>query len=130
MNNFIYQIVKYIKELELDYNVRIGIFDDEESLVIVPVEGSQIIHEYMNGTADIRLPFEIKIKSRNQEEAFTKLSKVMNHMRGIGEFLEQGEDKDHTLLNVVIDQIPTFVGKQDDGYFYYQAKVTVDLSIN
>jgi len=130
MNNFIYQIVAYIKELELDYKINIGIFDDEESVVIVPTEGSQIIHEYMNGTADIRLPFEIKIKSRNQEEAFTKLSQVMIHMRGIGNFLEQGEENDHTLLNVVIDQIPTFEGKQDDGYFYYQTKVTVDLSIN
>jgi hypothetical protein len=130
MNNFIYKIVEYIKELELDYKVNIGIFDEEESLVIVPVEGSQIIHEYMNGCADIRLPFEIKIKSRNQEEAFTRLSKVMNHLRGIGDFVEAGEDKDHTLLNIVIDQIPTFVGKQDDGYFYYQTKVTVDLSIN
>jgi len=130
MNNFIYKIVEYIKELELEYKINIGIFDDEESLVIVPVEGSQIIHEYMNGTADIRLPFEIKIKSRNQEEAFTKLSQVMAHMRGIGDFLKEGQKTDHTLLNVVIDQIPTFEGKQDDGYFYYNTKVTVDLSIN
>ena len=130
MNNFIYKIVTYIKELKLDCKVNIGIFDEEESLVIVPTEGSQIIHEYMNGCADIRLPFEIKIKSRNQEKAFTKLSKVMNHMRCMGEFLEAGEENDHTLLNVMIDQIPTFVGKQDDSYFYYSTKVTVDLSIN
>ena len=130
MNNFIYNIVAYIKELELDYKVNIGIFDDEESLIIVPIEGSQIIHEYMNGSADIRLPFEIKIKSKNQEKAFNTLSDVMSHLRNIGDFLAEDEKKDHTLLNVVVDQIPTFVGKEEDGYFYYNAKVTVDLSIN
>ena len=129
MNNFIYKIVDYLKEQELGYPVHVGIFDESESVAVVPMEGSQIIHEYMNGSADIRLPFEVKIKSRNQEEAFNVLSKVMNHMRSIGDFLES-EDKEHSLLRVVIDQIPAFVGKQEDGCFYYNGKVTVDLSMN
>ena len=130
MNNFIYKIVDYINELELGLSLKIGIPDDGESLVIIPIEGSEVIHEYMNGSADIRLPFEIKIKSKNQEEAFNVLSKVMNHMRNIVEVLEKDEKKDHTLLQVVIDHIPTFVGKEADGYFYYNAKMTVDLAMN
>ena len=114
----------------MDYKVNIGIFAEEASLVIVPIEGSNVIHAYMNGTSDVRLPFEIKIKSKNQEEAFNNLSEVMNHLSNIGNYLAEDENKDITLLNVEVDQIPTFVGKEDDGYFYYNAKVTVDLSIN
>jgi len=127
MKNFIYTLVDYIKELELDYPVRVGIFDDEASLIVKPVEGSQVIHEYMNGMMDIRLPFEISIKSKNQEEAFNVLSRVMDHVKNIDEFLKR-ESKEQVLLNLETDQIPVF---QDnvDNYFYYTSKLTVDLTV-
>ena len=129
MKNFIYTLVDYIKELEIVSPVRVGIFDDGESLVVIPVEGSEVIHEYMDGTLDIRLPFEIHIKSKNQENAFNVLSEVMNHMRNIGEFLDE-KDQNHALLGVAIDQIPFFETSTEDGYFYYKSKVTIDLMMN
>ena len=127
MNNFIYKIVGYLKELELGYPVRIGIFDDEASLVVKPIVGSEIIHEYMNGMMDVRLPFEISIKSKNQEVAFNMLNDVMNHVKDIGDFLDS-EGKDYILLRIMVDQNPVFESNED-GYFYYSSKLTVDLTV-
>jgi len=128
MKDFIYKLADYIKELAIDYPVKIGIFDDEASLRIQALAGSEIIREYMDGTADSRLLFEISIKSKNQEEAYTVLSTVMNHVRKIGDFLKISESTTHVLLNTVIDQIPTFQ-ESTDNYFYYTSKLTVDLTV-
>lgn len=128
MKNFIYTLVDYLKQLELDYPVCIGIFDDEASLIVKPIEGSAVIHGYMNGMMDIRVPFEISIKSKNQEEAFSVLSNVMDHVRNLDDFLKE-ERKAHILLGMVIDQIPIFESKDEDGYFYYTSKLTVDLTV-
>ena len=127
MKDFIYKLADYIKQLELEYPVKIGIFDDEASLLIRPITGSEIIREYMDGTMDIRLPFEISIKSPNQEEAYSVLDTVMNHVRNIGDHLKS-QNSYHVLLNTVIDQIPTFEEKTDN-YFYYTSKLTVDLTV-
>jgi hypothetical protein len=128
MKNFIYTLVDYIKQLELDYPVRIGIFDDEASLVVRPIVGSEIINEYINGMIDIRLPFEIIIKSKNQEESFNVIRDVMNHVRKLDDFLKK-ENKAPLLLGMVIDQIPTTPSNDEAGYFYYTSKLTVDLTV-
>ena len=127
MKDFIYKLADYIKQLELEYPVKIGIFDDEASLLIRPITGSEIIREYMDGTMDIRLPFEISIKSPNQEEAYSVLDTVMNHVRNIGDHLNS-QNSYHVLLNTVIDQIPTFE-ENKDNYFYYTSKLTVDMTV-
>ena len=128
MKNFIYTLVDYIKQLELDYPVSIGTFDDEASLIVKPIKGSEVIHEYMNGVMDVRLPFEISFKSKNKEEAFGVLSDVINHMRSMDNILNK-ESEDYTLFRTVIDQIPFFEEQKEDGYFYYHAKITVDLTV-
>jgi len=127
MKNFIYTLVDYINQLELEYPVKVGIFDDEPSLMVRPVTGSEVIHEYMNGMIDIRLPFEISIKSKDQEVAFNILNEVMNHIKDIGKFLND-ESKEHILLNLEMDQIPVFQANED-GYFYYTSKLTADLTV-
>jgi len=127
MKNFIYTLVDYIKELELDYPIFIGVFDEQPSLMIKPTEGSEIIHEYMNGMMDIRLPFSISIKSKDQEVAFKVLCEVMNHLSGLGKFLNESS-KEQVLLNLETNQLPVFQASEDN-YFYYTSKLTVDLTI-
>ena len=127
MKNFIYTLVDYIKRLDLDYPVNIGTFADEASLIVKPIKGSEVLHEYMNGVIDVRLPFSISIKSKNQKEAFAILTDVMDHMREMENF-QNRESKDYILFKVVVDQLP-FFEEQDDGYFYYHTKITVDLTV-
>jgi len=127
MKDFIYTLVDYINQLELDYPVCIGIFKDGPSLVVKPIEGSGVIHGYMNGMMDIHLPLEISIKSKNQEEALNVLSDVMNHMANLGDFLNTRSEA-YILIDHAIQQIPIF-DKEEDGYLYYTSKLTVDLTV-
>jgi len=129
MKNFIYTLVDYIDKLELEYPVKIGIFDDEPSLMVKPVNGSEVIHEYMNGMADIRLPFEVSMKSKDQEVAFNVLNEVLEHLKGLGKFLnDESNEKEAILLNLETDHVPVFQASED-GYFYYTSKLTADLTI-
>jgi len=128
MKNFIYLLVDYMNQLELAYPVKIGIFDNESSLMIKPVEGSQIIHEYMNGMADIRLLFELSIKNKDQEVAYNVLSEVIEHFKDLQTFLNRNESREYLLLNLEMDQIPVFQ-ESKDGYFYYTTKITVELTV-
>ena len=128
MNNFINTLVEYIDQLEMDYPVKIGIFAEEPCLMVKPIEGSEVLHEYMNGMVDIRLPFEISIKSNDQEEAFNLLNDVMKHLKDMRNFLTD-KSEDQNLLNLTMDQMPVFQAR-DGNYFYYSAKLTVDLTVD
>jgi hypothetical protein len=127
MNNFIYKLTDYIKELKTGYPVQIGTFTCEDSLVVIPAEGSSIIGEYMDGTKEIRMSFEINIKSKSQEEAFNVLNDVINNIRNIGNFLDK-EKRPYALLNIAVEQLPYFAEKQEIGYFIYNSKIVVDVT--
>ena len=127
MNNFIYTLTDYIKGLKTGYPVQIGTFACADSLVVIPAEGSNVIREYMDGTKEIRMSFEINIKSKSQEEAFNVLSDVTNNMANVGNFLDK-ENGQHTLLNVAVEQLPYFAQEQEIGYFIYNAKIAVDVT--
>ena len=127
MNNFIYELADHIKQLALDYPVSIGDFDKKSSLAIKPA-GTERIREYYNGMKDIRLPFEISIKTTNQEEALIILQTVLNHVRNLDAFLKNSKNNKYVLINTTIDQIPVFQQNEDD-YFYYTSKLTVDLTV-
>ena len=129
INDFIYHLLDYVKSLKLDYDIRIGSFDQGEAIVILPVSGSTTIQEYMNGMVDVQLPFEISIKSKSQEMAFNTLNHVIEHIHQMKDFLAV-EDNDHSLIRVMIDQLPYFAKEQVAGYFIYQSRITVDLTIN
>jgi len=126
MNNFIYKLADYIKKLDLGYPVQIGKFSGDESLVIIPIEGSTIIGEYMDGAKEIRMSFSIAIKSKSQESAFNTLSEVIAKLTSVNSCLGK-ENQQCTLLNVVAEQMPYFAKEQEIGYFIYNSKIVVDV---
>ena len=123
MNNFIYKLTDYIKSLATGYPVQIGKFTESDSLVVIPVEGSTVIQEYMDGTKDIRMSFEISIKSKSQENAFNVLNEITNNITDIGNFLENGP-----LLTILVEQMPYFAKEQEIGYFIYNSKIVVNIT--
>ena len=123
MNNFIYKLTDYIKALNTGYRVQIGKFTESDSLVVIPVEGMNVIKEYMDGTKDKRMSFSIAIKSKSQEDAFNVLNDITNNITDIGKLLENGP-----LLNIAVEQMPYFAPEQEVGYFIYNTKIVVDIT--
>ena len=87
------------------------------------MEGSNKIQEYMDGTKELRLSFEINIKSKSQEAAYDVLSEIITNITDIGKFFENGP-----LLNVAVEQMPYFAEAQEIGYFIYNSKIVVDIT--
>jgi hypothetical protein len=127
MNNFIYKLTDYVKELATGYPVQIGKFTDEDSLVIIPADGSNIIQTYMDGTKDKRMTFDIAIKSKSQENAFNMLNNVINNIADASNFLDE-ENEQFTLLNIAVEQMPYFAPEQEIGYFIYNSKIVVNIT--
>ena len=127
MNNFIDKRTDYIKNLTTGYPVQIGKFTAADSIVVIPAEGTNVIQEYMDGSSDIRMSFEINIKSKSQENAFKVLSDVINNITDISSFLD-AEEKQYTLLNIAVEQMPYFAQEQEIGYFIYNSKIVVNIT--
>ena len=127
MEDFMTLLVAHINELELALPVKIGLFDEEDSLLVKPVEGSEVIHTYMNGSLDVRLPFEVGIKSKNQAEAYKTLHQVMAHVKKLGNHLKE-KDEAHLLLQLDMDLQPVFKEKTANA-FIYSAKLIADIAV-
>ena len=123
MNNFIYKLTDYIKSLSTGYPVQIGKFTEAESLVVIPAEGSNKIQEYMDGTKEIHLSFEVNIKCKSQEKAYNVLSDIINNIADMGNFFKEGP-----LLDLAVEQLPYFAKEQEIGYFIYNAKIGVKIT--
>ena len=128
MNDFLYQLVAYFEELETGYPVKVGILDDEESILIKPVAGSEIMHEYMNGSLDIKLPFEISIKERNQELAFNAIHELISNLKDFEKALDKKE-KNYDFIKLSITEVPALEEGSRDGFFVYTTKISAHLTI-
>jgi len=127
MNDFLNKLVAYFEELETGYPVKIGIFDEEESILITPISGSEVTHEYMNGMMDVRLPFEISIKESNQEKAFNAIAQLVSSLRQFKPFLDKEEKYD--FLELSITEEPFLENGEKDGFFVYTTKISAHLTL-
>ena len=130
VKNFIHTLADYIKLLDLNYPVIVGASDESQSLVVRPITGTEVVREYMDGMIEIRMPFEINIKSTNQTEAYQVLNDVLEYVRNVGDFLQDKEDVEqgYVVLGIVIDQIPMLIDSNDEN-FVYASKLMVNLTI-
>ena len=127
MNNFIYTLVNYLKHLNLDYPVSIGAHPNTASLTITPADGSEVLCEYMNGMADVRLPFEISIKDQHQEKAHHTLKDILYQLSELGSFLTT-ENKHFILNKLDVTSVPQLQEKTNE-YFQYKTKITVNITV-
>jgi len=127
MNNFIYTLMNYIKRLDLEHSLEIGAHPPGASIAITPLEGSEVIDRYMNGMADVRLPFEISVKTENKVEAQKTLIDLIAHLGDLGNYLKN-EEKTIVFNELELDQLPVFK-EHAHGFYHYHIKLTVKLTL-
>src|SRR5690625_46410 len=69
---------------------KMGYLGTDESLVIYPLPGSRVIAEYMDGTKDWQMNYEVAMKSKLQSKIHATLWMIQNEL----EVLEELESKD------------------------------------
>lgn len=130
-NNQNFQIVllahiNNIKDIPL--KARLDYFeDDKDDLVINALSGGIIDKEYMDGTREVSLPFEIAIKCKENRKAIDTLWFINGDLSSLDIDLPS-TDNSYTFLSLKVDK-PGINGKDEQGYFVYSMQVTAKLEI-
>ncbi|HEM4137344.1 TPA: minor capsid protein [Streptococcus suis] len=130
-NNQNFQIVllahiNNIKDIPL--KARLDYFeDDKDDLVINALSGGVIDKEYMDGTREVSLPFEIAIKCKENKKAIDTLWIINADLSALDIDLPS-TDNSYTFLSLRVDK-PGINGKDEQGYFVYSMQVTAKLEI-
>lgn len=112
----------------IDIRARIDYFNDEnDDLVLNAVSGGTVDKEYMDGTREVSLPFEIAVKSKNHKRANDIIWQVNGDLSELDIDLSS-PDGTYTFLSLRVEK-PGIDGRDEQGYFIYSMQVIAKLEI-
>ena len=127
--NFQQVLLEHINNIPLmPLQARLDYFkDDKDDLVINALSGGIVDKEYMDGTREVSLPFEIAIKCKNNKRASDTIWSINGDLSSLDIDLPS-TDNSYTFLSLKVDK-PGINGKDEQGYFVYSMQVTAKLEI-
>lgn len=127
--NFQLVLLNHINAINnLQLEARLDYFkDDKDDLVINALPGGSIDREYMDGTREVSLPFEIAVKCKNNQKASDTIWLINGDLSSFDIDLPS-TDNTYTFLSLDVGK-PGINGKDEQGYFVYTLQVTAKLEI-
>nr|WP_282184540.1 minor capsid protein [Streptococcus salivarius] len=111
---------------KLDY------LSEDESLSVYPLPGGKVEDEDMAGTQILSLPYEIAIKSKDQQKLNAILWKINTELSKIG-FELPSLNNSYTFLALTVET-PSLNDADEQGFYIYlldlQARLEVERSLN
>ena len=112
----------------LPMKARLDYFKDNgDDLVINAIPGGTIDKEFMDGTREVSLPFEIAVKCKNNQKASDTIWNINGDLSAFDIDLTS-TDNSYTFLSLVVGK-PGINGKDEQDYFVYTLQVTAKLEI-
>lgn len=112
--NFINKFVSQVNN-DLDLNMRAGFLGTEESLVVYPLPGGQVIEEFFDGERTENLPFEIAMKSKDG----AKINAVLWQLSDFINKLTNLDSEDFKLEKIEISNQPFINDYDTAGWFVF-----------
>lgn len=127
--NFQLVLLDHINNIpNLTLRARIDYFeDDKDDLVINAISGGTVDKEYMDGTREVSLPFEIAVKCKSNQKASDALWLINGDLSSFDIDLPSTDDS-YIFMSLSADK-PGINGKDEQGYFIYSMQVTARLEI-
>lgn len=127
--NFQTVLLSHINNIKgISLRARLDYFeDDKDDLVINALSGGIIDKEYMDGTREVSLPFEIAVKSKLNAVAIDTIWLINGDLSSFDIDLPS-TDNSYNFLSLKVDK-PGINGKDEQGYFVYSMQVTAKLEI-
>lgn len=128
--NFQFVLLNHINAINnLPLEARLDYFeDDKDDLVINALPGGSIDKEYMDGTREVSLPFEIAVKCKNNQKASDTIWLINGDLSSFDIDLPS-TDNTYTFLSIDVGK-PGINGKDEQGYIVYTLQVTAKLEIS
>ncbi|HEP4268931.1 TPA: minor capsid protein [Streptococcus pyogenes] len=127
--NFQEVLLKHINSFDrLPLKARLDYFnEDEDDLVINAIPGGTIDKEFMDGTREVSLPFEIAVKSRTNKKA-SDIIWFLNGELSAFDIDLPSTDNSYTFLSLLVEK-PGINGRDEQGFFVYTLQLTAKLEI-
>lgn len=131
-NDFSEVLQEFLVGLGLPLTPRLDYLNEGEDLVIYALPGGKVEDEDMAGTQILSLPFEIAIKSKDQQKVNSTLWKINTELSKIGLELPSLNNS-YTFLSLKVET-PSLNDVNDQDYYIYlldlQATIEVERSLN
>lgn len=132
-NNDFSEVLKdFLAGLGLPLTPRLDYLNEAEDLVIYALPGGKVEDEDMGGTQILSLPYEIAIKSKDQQKVNATLWKINTELSKIGLELPSLNNS-YTFLSLKVET-PSLNDVNDEDYYIYlldlQATIEVERSLN
>lgn len=132
-NNDFSEVLKdFLASLGLPLTPRLDYLNEGEDLVIYALPGGKVEDEDMAGTQILSLPYEIAIKSKDQQMLNAILWKINTELSKIGLELPSLNNS-YTFLSLKVET-PSLNDVNDQDYYIYlldlQATIEVERSLN
>lgn len=131
-NDFSDVLKDFLAGLGLPLTPRLDYLNEGENLVIYALPGGKVEGEDMAGTQILSLPFEIAIKSKDQQKVNAVLWKINTELSKIGLELPSLNNS-YTFLSLKVET-PSLNDVNDQDYYIYlldlEARLEVERSLN
>ena len=131
-NDFSEVLQEFLASLGLPLTPRLDYLNEGEDLVIYALPGGKVEDEDMAGTQILSLPYEIAIKSKDQQKVNATLWKINTELSKIGLELPSLNNS-YTFLSLKVET-PSLNDVNDQDYYIYlldlQATIEVERSLN
>ncbi|HEP1541684.1 TPA: minor capsid protein [Streptococcus pyogenes] len=126
-NDFATVLRQFIEGLDLGLKPRLDYLTRQEDLAIYPMPGGKVNSEYMDGTREISLPFEIAIKTKNQELANNVMWTINSALSNFDLKLPSLNNS-YTFTSLDVEK-PFLNDLSDQGFYIYVLDITAHLEI-
>ena len=126
-NDFQIVLCNYVNTLNLGLKARIDYFNEKDDLVINLISGGRVEQLFMDGSQEISLPYEIAVKSKDNQRANAIIWTIHSYLSQFGIQLPSLNDS-YQFLEMEIAK-PSINGQDEQGFFIYTLTITAKLEI-
>lgn len=121
------QMLKFINGLDVPLKMKLGYLDSDESFVMYPLPGGRVIDEFLDGTTDQQLNYELAMQSQSQSKIHQTLWEVQNKLELMND-LNSG-DRSFDFHKLTITNKPFINQIDEQGWFVFLLDFQVELTI-
>lgn len=126
-NDFQVVLCNYVNTLNLGLKARIDYFNEKDDLVINLISGGRVEQLFMDGSQEISLPYEIAVKSKDNQRANAIIWTIHSYLSQFGIQLPSLNNS-YQFLEMEIAK-PSINGQDEQGFFIYTLTLTAKLEI-
>ncbi len=106
---------------------KLGYLGADESLVLYPLPGSKVVQEFMDGTSDQQLNYEIAMKSKSQNKINSTLWVIQNELEKLKVLVSQ--DDSFKFDELIITNKPFINQIDEQGWFVFLLDVQANITV-